>query len=103
MIKLSHITHAGIVDPSSDLVIAQPITLETMRIAKEFVRGTVDVTLYAIQHFDEARFPLPECFLRVPDLKRSIGDIKKFEKKQGMAKPKEIITFSTSTRSPIWP
>ena len=82
MITLSHIVHPVIVAPSSDLTFAQPITFETMKIAREFVKNTAEVTLYAVQYHDEDRVPLPGCFIRTPDLHRSIIDVRTFRKKR---------------------
>jgi hypothetical protein len=74
----SHLVHPVRVDKDSDLVIAQPITFESMRVAREFAEGAVDVNLLAIQYLDEAPLPLPECFARLPGLDRSVGDCKAF-------------------------
>lgn len=91
MEKIAHIIHPVVVEPSSDLVIAQPITFETMRIAREFARDTADVKLFAIQYNDEERIPLPGVFTRVPDLTRSVADIKTFKKRRKLALIKDIL------------
>lgn len=78
-------------DKSSDLIIAQPITFETMRAAKAFAKDEIDVSLYAVQYDDEERFTLPDCFSRTPGLERSIGDIKSFEKWKKLAVLKDIL------------
>ena len=91
MNQIAHIIHPVIVGNSSDLIIAQPITFETMRIAREFSIGTADVRLYALQYHDEDRIPLPECFTRVPDLKRSIHDVKNFKHRRKLALIKDIL------------
>jgi hypothetical protein len=91
MLKIVHIIHPGIVHPASDLVIAQPITFETMRIAREFAQQTADVKLYSIQYHDEERVSLPGCFIRVPDLTRSVTDIKTFKKRRKLALIKDIL------------
>jgi hypothetical protein len=91
MLKIAHIIHPVIVNPSSDLVVAQPITFETMRIAREFAEGTVEVTLLAVQYHDEDRVPLPGSFTRAPDLKRAVADIKEFKEKRKLALIKDIL------------
>jgi hypothetical protein len=91
MISLSHIIHPVIVDSSCDLVVAQPITFETMKIAREFTTDAFDISLYAIQYHDEDRIPLPECFIRVPEITRSIADIKTFKKRRKLALIKDIL------------
>ena len=81
-IKIAHTINPVKVEKSSDLFVAQPVTFETMRVAKEFVKKTVDVKVYSIQYQDEERVLLPECFIRVPNIEKSISDYKKFEEKK---------------------
>jgi hypothetical protein len=76
MPKIAHIVHPVVVDKSSDLVIAQPITFETMKNAYEAAGKNGGVNLFAVQYEDEERLPLPGCFSRLPDLTRSSRDIK---------------------------
>jgi len=82
MNAIGHIIHPVIVDESSDLVIAQPITFETMNRAAGFSDGDTDVSLYAVQYHDEARIALPGRFVRTPDLRRCATDIKTFRKRK---------------------
>lgn len=91
MNSIAHIIHPVMVKPPSDLIIAQPITFETMRIAREFAQRTVDVTLLATQYHDEDRIPLPGCFTRVPDLNRSVADIRVFKEKRKLALIKDLL------------
>jgi hypothetical protein len=91
MNSIAHIIHPVMVKPPSDLITAQPITFETMKIAREFAEGTTDVTLLAAQYHDEDRIPLPGCFVRVPDLKRSLADVKAFKEKRKLALIKDIL------------
>jgi hypothetical protein len=91
MRKIAHIIHPGVVDKSSDLVVAQPITFETMRIACEFARSHVDVQLFAIQYQDEERLPLPGCFTRLPDITRSSRDLEAFKSDRKLALIKDIL------------
>lgn len=90
-IKIAHIIHPVIVPSNSDLVIAQPITFETMHLAREFAREYVDVELYAVQYFDEERIPLPESFMRTRDLTRCVTDVSIFSKKRKLALIKDIL------------
>ena len=92
MMKIAHLVHPVIVPKSSDLVAAQPITFATMHAAKEFAKNEIDVSLYAIQYHDEERFALPGCFIRTPDLTRSIGDIKTFTKRKKLALIDDLLT-----------
>jgi hypothetical protein len=91
MISLAHVINPVVVDHTSDLIAAQPITFETMRVAKEFSKNRVDVDLCAVQFYDEPRVPLPGEFIKLPDLTRSIADIKAFKRKRELALIKDIL------------
>jgi hypothetical protein len=91
MKTISHIVHPGIVPRTSDLAIAQPITFETMRIAAEFSKKNVKVSLFAVQIDNEERVPLPTCFSRTRDLHRTIDDIKTFKNKKPFALIRDIL------------
>ena len=90
-IKIGHIIHPVIVPSGSDLVFAQPITFETMHMAQEFAKGSMDVGLYAVQYHDEERIPLPESFIRTCDLTCSVGEVAPFRKKRKLALIKDIL------------
>jgi len=90
MKKIVHIINPVLVDESSDLFAAQPITFETMRIAQEFARGHVDVALYSAQ-YPEDRPIIPEWFQMTPDLDRSILDIGSFHAKRKLPLIKDIL------------
>jgi hypothetical protein len=90
-VSIAHIISPVIVDNSSDLFIAQPITFETMRIAREFAQDTVDIDLYAVQFHDESRITLPDIFKRTPDLTRSVADIKTFKQRKKLPLIKDIL------------
>ncbi|MDQ1355488.1 MAG: hypothetical protein QG657_5798 [Acidobacteriota bacterium] len=91
--NIAHIIHPVIVPSTSDLVIAQPITFETMRTAREFVSNRVDVNveLYAVQYCDEECISLPGSFIRTRDLTRSVADVGVFRKKRKLALIKDIL------------
>jgi hypothetical protein len=99
MISIAHMINPVIADRSSDLFIAQPITFETMRAAKEFSKNQVNVNLYAIQYNNENHIPLPEEFLKTPDLNRSITDIKTFKQKRKLPLIKDILDALYETSS----
>lgn len=90
-LKIAHIVHPVIVDQFSDLNIAQPVTFETMHIAREYAKGAVNVNLYAIQYHDEEHIPLPKSFIRTRSLQRSVGDVAIFPKKRKLAIIKDIL------------
>ncbi len=97
MISLVHIINPVDTDQSSDLFIAQPITFETMRIAREFARGQVDVSLYAIQVDHEKPVPLPDCFKRLPGITRTVSDIFTFQEKRELPLIKDILDAAYRT------
>ncbi len=90
-LSLAHIINPVIADSSSDLVIAQPITFETMRSAREFTGDSANIDLYAIQLHNEPRISLPHIFSRTPDLTRSVTDIKTFKQKKNLPLIKDIL------------
>ena len=70
-----------IVDKSSDLYIAQPITFETMQKAKKFAEDQVEVALLTAQYAED-RALIPDGFRLTPDLERSVLDLGSFQKKR---------------------
>ncbi|MCX6583929.1 MAG: hypothetical protein NT166_27450 [Candidatus Aminicenantes bacterium] len=91
MFSFAHIINPVIVDNSSDLFIAQPITFEAMRRAREFTGDAANINLYAIQFHDEPRIPLPDIFRRTPNLTRSVTDIKTFKQRKNLPLIKDIL------------
>lgn len=75
--KIAHIINPVKVQPSSELYTAQPITFESIRVAKEFASDTIDVELYAIC-YPEDKETIPVHFNLLPPLKRSVLDVGKF-------------------------
>lgn len=90
MRKIAHIVHPVVVGPSSDLTVAQPITFETMRIAREFAAGKIDVEQFYTKYADENP-SIPAGFSKVPDIDRSIADIANFSHKRKLALIKDIL------------
>jgi hypothetical protein len=91
MISLAHIINPAVVDKSSDLFIAQPITFETMRTAREFSGNQAEIGLYAVQFPDEPRPALPREFCRLTDLKRSVADIRTFKQRRKLPLMRDIL------------
>lgn len=90
MRKIVHIVHPVVVPETSDLRAAQPITFHTMVVAREFARGKVDVKLLAVKYHDEAP-EVPGGFRFVPDLERSVGNIRTFENWRKLAVLSDIL------------
>ncbi len=90
MRRIAHIVNPVVVGENSDLYDAQPITFESMRIAKEFVRGKVDVELFTAQ-YPEDRSIVPDDFHVTPDLDRSILDFGTFQQPRKLPLIKDIL------------
>jgi hypothetical protein len=90
VIKLAHIINPVAVSPSSNLFVAQPITFETMRIARAFAQGTVNVELFSAQYAED-RSIIPDNFQITPDLDRSILDVGVFQKSRKLPLIKDIL------------
>ncbi len=75
--KIAHIVNPVIVNPSSDLFVAQPITFSTLQTARDFAAGKVEVELYTAQ-YPEDRPLVPPGFIPTPDLTRSVLDFGNF-------------------------
>jgi len=78
MRQMAHIINPVMVGPASDLFFAQPVTFETMRVAREFARRQVEVELFTAQ-YPEDRALVPEGFAATPDLERSVLDLRDFQ------------------------
>lgn len=75
-LTLGHIINPVIVSKSSDLFIAQPITFETMKRARDFVKDEIEVKLFSAQ-YSEDRPLVPDYMIITRDLERSVRDISK--------------------------
>ena len=71
MIKLAHIVNPVLLPPDHPLSAAQPVTFETMRVARRFAAEQVAVELHTAQ-FAEDGPVVPNDFQRTPDLTRSV-------------------------------
>lgn len=90
MRTIAHIIHPVVVDRSSDLNVAQPITFETMRLARKFASEQVQVRHYCTKYADENP-AIPEGFRHTRDLDRSISDITDFRRQRKLALIKDIL------------
>lgn len=85
MINITHIVHPVIVDPSCDLYFAQPVTFASMETAAAFARECAQVRIAAVLYRDEGEMPLPGSFQRIPEISRSIADLKTFKIRRKLA------------------
>ncbi len=90
MRKIAHIINPVVVEKTSDLFFAQPVTFETMKAARDHAKKHVDVALLTAQ-YQEDRQIVPEGFILTPDLGRSILDFGKFSVKRKLPLIKDIL------------
>lgn len=90
MRKVAHIVNPVLVDESSDLSAAQPITFETMRIARRFAVGRLEVELLSAQ-YPEDHPVLPPDFRHTPDLQRSVLDVASFRRPRKLPLIRDIL------------
>ncbi len=91
MLRIAHIINPVKVSESSDLFTAQPITFETMRIAREFAQHETAVELLAVQ-YPEDREIIPPWVRMLPDLKRSVLQYGEFKIKRKYPLISDILT-----------
>lgn len=80
--KFAHIINPVKASSSSDLFVAQPITFESMRVAKEFAeanRRNISIRLLATNYTEDQEI-IPHYFEKTKLLERSILDFGHFEK-----------------------
>lgn len=74
MVSLAHIVNPVNVPPSQPLHFAQMVTFASMRAAREFAAGEVDISLYSAQ-YPEDHSIVPAMLETTPDLVRSAFDL----------------------------
>jgi hypothetical protein len=90
MLTIAHIVNPVIVPESSDLFLAQPIAFEAMRIARDFSKHSVSVSLYSAQ-YPEDHAIVPPYITMTRDLGRSILDTAKEAGKRKLPLIKDIL------------
>jgi hypothetical protein len=78
MLKIAHLINPVNLPPPSDLVIAQPLVFEALRIARMAAADVADVTLLAAC-YPEDQAIVPPWMTLTPPLTRSILDLQAFE------------------------
>ncbi len=78
--KFAHVINPVKVGTNSDLFIAQPVTFETQKIAKESAINA-EVELFSINYPEDDEI-VPSHYQRLPHLERSILDVAAFEEKR---------------------
>jgi hypothetical protein len=88
--RIAHIVNPVAVGPESDLLVAQPITFESMRRARDYAAGEIRVDLFTTQ-FSEDHSMVPPDFIRTPDLTRSILDFGTFKQRRKLPLLRDIL------------
>lgn len=89
-VTITHIVNPVKIGPVSDLHKAQPITFETMRLAKDVAKEIVNVNLITTQ-YPEDRSIIPSYFTVTEDLIRSVLDVGTFKKQRKLPLIKDIL------------
>jgi hypothetical protein len=95
--RFVHVINPAKVPPSSSLYLAQPVTFESIRVAKEFAAAQgVDVDLCAV-NFPEDDEIVPEFFSRRKHLTRSVLDCGRFVTPRKLPLLADILEAGRST------
>ena len=73
-LRIAHLVNPVNVGPESDLHVAQPITFESLRRARGYSAGSIDVTLLSCS-FPEDAVTAPPDFIAAANLERSVCDL----------------------------
>lgn len=90
MLRIAHIINPVGLPSTSELFIAQTITFETMRRARDYAQGKVDIQLYTTQYPEDYEI-LPDGFTILSDLEQSILDFATFESSRKLPLLKDIL------------
>lgn len=77
--KIAHIINPVNAPAGSELAAVQPVTLESIRVAREFAQKQVEVELYAVGYPEDQQI-VPDYFTWLPPLQRSVLDLGKFSR-----------------------
>jgi hypothetical protein len=89
--KIAHLVNPVMVDASSDLFVAQPITFESMHAARRHSAEYVDVELLAVGYQEDQPL-MPEGFEILPPLTRSVLDVQSFPTQRKLPLLKDILS-----------
>lgn len=88
-ISIAHIINPVKVKETSDLYHAQPITFESMRVAKEMA-ANIKVELFTTQYEEDLEI-IPEYFTKTNNLERSVMDVASFSTSRKLPLLKDIL------------
>lgn len=89
-IRVAHLVNPVKAPVYAELAYAQPITFETMRLAREVARNEVTVELLTAQ-FPEDHEIIPAYFRKTPDLERSAADFGTFTRPKKLPLLKDLL------------
>ncbi|MDD3876538.1 MAG: hypothetical protein PHT69_07945 [Bacteroidales bacterium] len=89
-LKIAHIVNIFKPDYNSDLYTAQPITLESMRVAKNFSDSEISIDLFSA-HYPEDNDMVPSFFLKTTFLELSVTNRGKFKTNRKLPLISEIL------------
>lgn len=88
--KIAHIINPVNIGKTSDLYVAQPVTFESMRLAKKASNYSNNITQYAIGYKEDTPI-FPSDFKQPPLLTKSVMDYGNFEKNRKLPLIKDIL------------
>ncbi len=89
-ITLTHLVNPYRVPPESRAHFVQQVTFESMRRAREYAGGAVEVSFLTAQ-YPEDHAMLPEGFTPTPDLERSVLDVGAFQKPRKLPLARDLL------------
>lgn len=101
MLRIAHLVNPFEAPLSSELSWAQPLTYETMRVARRFAGGEVEVSLLSAQ-YPEDRPVVPEGFTPTPDLTQSVLDLGTFQERRKLPLLSEVVERLYSGSDAEW-
>lgn len=98
MLKIAHIVNPVAVGKDSDLYLAQPVTFETMRMARDFATGIAKVELLATMYPEDHAIE-PEQFNITRDLQKEVYNSGSFNEYRKLPLISEIIDNLSDTEA----
>lgn len=90
-VTFAHIINPVSVGPGSDLFVAQPVTFETMRVARKFSAEQVQVDLFSAQYAEDVSL-VPADFTKTENLTHSVLDLSDFREQRKLPLVNDILS-----------
>lgn len=88
--KIGHIINPVNIGKTSDLYLAQPVTFQSMKVAKNISKFSDNIIQYTIGYEEDVAI-FPTDFKQLPLLKKSVMDVGTFEKDRKLPLIKDIL------------